>query len=339
MVLSRSIETWPSVSERMSRIVASVTKPSVTSTFPSGVLKRFCSVSAMFSWSWLMMPLVSSVWPSGICESGVTWTVAMGALARLEDGQAALGLAGVELARSGARLRERPAVELGRGLAAAEMVEAHGEVEGDVGARGIEAEGLEELGLRLAPARLLRGARGMAREVAAQLAFHRLGTRGLGERGDARDRRGILRVEVQRAAIALRGHGGFPAARLGGREPEQRVDAGGVGGEGGGIARTGGREVAARERPVARLDVGRDARPGRVAARELDGVLLRHGGLPREELFGGRAYGARGRRRFGRARGRGAGGGAARVRGCHRRQEGRLGARGAEVGGGRGDRL
>src|SRR5215470_14200398 len=156
MVLSRSIETWPSVSERMSRIVASVTKPSVTSTLPSGVLKRFCSVSAMFSWSWLMMPLVSSVWPSGICESGVTcWTVAMEPpLALLELGEAARDLGGVELARPAAGQRERPAVVLGRGLAAAEVVEAHGEVVGRVGARGIDAEGLEERGLRLAPARL-----------------------------------------------------------------------------------------------------------------------------------------------------------------------------------------
>ncbi len=77
IVFSRSIDTWPSVSERMSRIVASVTNPSCTRTFPSGALKRFCSVSAMFSWSWLMIPLPSSVWPSGTWERGAAWTVPM----------------------------------------------------------------------------------------------------------------------------------------------------------------------------------------------------------------------------------------------------------------------
>jgi hypothetical protein len=78
MVLSRSIETWPRVSDRMSRIVASVTKPRVTSTLPSGALKRFCSVKAMLSWSWLMIPLESRVWPSGTWERGASWTVPMG---------------------------------------------------------------------------------------------------------------------------------------------------------------------------------------------------------------------------------------------------------------------
>ena len=45
-------------------MVASVTKPSVTSTLPSGAFGRFCSVRAMLSWSELMI-LVEQRLPKG----------------------------------------------------------------------------------------------------------------------------------------------------------------------------------------------------------------------------------------------------------------------------------
>src|SRR5512140_80809 len=150
IVFSRSIETWPSVSERMSRIVASVTKPNVTSTFPSGVLNRFCSVNAMFSWSWLMMPLPSSVWPRGTWERGVAWTVAIGGLARELREPARrrrrVGLRGGTPARL-----ERAAVEVRGGAPLPEVVEAHREVVGDVPVLRLQAVRLEVGRLRLRP--------------------------------------------------------------------------------------------------------------------------------------------------------------------------------------------
>src|SRR6185312_9314119 len=158
----------------MSRIVASVTKPSVTSTLPSGVLKRFCSVNAMFSWSWLMMPLPSSVWPRGICERGVAWTVAMGPSAA-ELFEPACGGRGVELRGRPAARGERSAVEVRGRPPLPEVVEAHREVVGDVRVLRLQAMRLEVGRLRVCPAALRRvdvperelerGAVGMEREV------------------------------------------------------------------------------------------------------------------------------------------------------------------------------
>src|SRR5258706_4139156 len=148
MVFSRSIDTWPSVSERMSRIVASVTKPSVTSTLPSGCLKRFCSVSAMFSWSWLMIPLVRSVWPSGTCERGAACTVPMSAQ-DLRD--ATLHGRGIELPRLGARGVEGAAVEVRRKARLTEGIEAHSQIVRDIGVARIEAVRVGVLAPWLAP--------------------------------------------------------------------------------------------------------------------------------------------------------------------------------------------
>src|SRR5258706_8977751 len=146
MVFSRSIDTWPRVSERMSRMVASVTKPSVTSTLPSGALRRFCSVSAMLSWSELMMPLCSRVWPSGTWESGVAWIVPMSL--RFQVREPALHRGRIELGRLAARSIEREPIVLGGKALLADAIEAHREVEEDVGVRRVEAVRLEELDLR-----------------------------------------------------------------------------------------------------------------------------------------------------------------------------------------------
>src|SRR5690348_13952430 len=252
MVLSRSIETCPSVSERMSRIVASVTKPSVTSTLPSGVLKRFCSVSAMFSWSWLMIPLVRSVWPSGIWESGVAWTVAM-ALAR-ELGEAARGGGGVELrAFVRAKLEGAPVVIRG-GTPLSQVVQAHGEVVGDVGVLGLQALGLEERCLRLGPA-ALRGVEVAERElqrravrvlgdVRAQRVLERFGRRVVGERRESRERGGVAGIELQHAAIRGRGARHVAQACLDRGEAELGVHVGRIGLDRGRVVAPGGGEVA-----------------------------------------------------------------------------------------------
>src|SRR5258705_7873684 len=226
MVFSRSIDTWPSVSERMSRIVASVTKPSVTSTLPSGALKRFCSVNAMFSWSWLMIPLCSSVCPSGTWESGVAWIVPMSL--RLQRREAALHRGGIELRGLAARGVERAPVVLRGEARLAEAVEAHGEVEDDVGVGGVEAVRLEELDLRVVPARLrrvqvaerevqLRALR-VACDLGAQLRLETLGIPVVGERGEAGDGGGVARIDVERAPVVARGGGavGRPRPRGGG---------------------------------------------------------------------------------------------------------------------------
>src|SRR4051812_44397369 len=151
MVFSSSIDTCPSVSERMSRIVASVTKPSCTSTLPSGALNFFCSVRAMFSWSWLMMPLWSSVWPSGAWASGGVWMLPMasGLLRRAQLGDAARHGGGVELRGLAPRHRDRLLVVAHGEARLAQVVEAHREVEEDVRIGGIEAMRLEVGGLRL----------------------------------------------------------------------------------------------------------------------------------------------------------------------------------------------
>src|ERR1700693_3727603 len=191
MVFSRSIDTWPSVSERMSRIVASVTNPRVTSTFPSGALKRFCSVNAMLSWSWLMIPLPSSVCPNGTWERGAACTVPTLAS---NFGQAPRDRSGVERHRLPAGDLERSPVEVRGEARLPEVVQAHRDVHEDLGAARVEAMRFEELSLRFAPARLRgvevaerkmqRRALRRARKVGAQLRLERFGTRVVGERGE-----------------------------------------------------------------------------------------------------------------------------------------------------------
>src|SRR5260221_5933788 len=227
MVFSRSIDTWPSVSERMSRIVASVTKPSVTSTLPSGLLKRFCSVSAMFSWSWLMMPLESSVCPSGTCDSGAACTVPTLASKFCEPSR---DRRGIELRRLAAGGLQRAVVEIRRKARLAEVVEGDGEVVRDVRARGLVAVRLEVFGLRILPARLRgvevaqreaqRRALRVARDVGAQLRLEALGARVVGERGEPRERGGVARIHVERAPVVAPGRPpGGPARRAGAHGP------------------------------------------------------------------------------------------------------------------------
>src|SRR5260221_644708 len=268
MVFSRSIETWPRVSERMSRIVASVTKPSVTSTLPSGAFRRFCSVSAMFSWSELMMPLCSRVCPSGTWASGVAWIVPM--TLRLQLREAALRRGRIELRGLAPGSVERAPVVLRGEPRLAEVVEAHGEVEDDVGVGGIEAVRLEVLDLRVVPARLrrvqvaerrmqLRALR-VARDLAAQLRLEAFGLRVVGERGEARDRGAVARIEVERAPVVARGEHAVSGTRLDGGRAEERVEVGGIGGERRGVALPRRREVAVAKALVGRRDLGGHAR-------------------------------------------------------------------------------
>src|SRR5271154_290060 len=251
MVFSRSMDTWPSVSERMSRIVASVTKPSVTSTLPSGALKRFCSVSAMFSWSWLMIPLWSSVCPRGTCESGADWTVPMSALQLRKAARDGLR---IELRGLVACGIEGARVVLGGELRLLQVIQAHREVEGEVGARGIEAVGLEELDLRFRPSRLerqqvaerevQRRAAGTHRDVGAQLRLRAVAAREFRDGGKARARGRVARIDLERPAVAARREHAVARARLDGGETEQRIDVGGVGIERGGIAAVRGGQIA-----------------------------------------------------------------------------------------------
>src|SRR5258706_14708452 len=200
MVLSRSIETWPSVSERVSRIVASVTKPSITSTLPSGALKRFCSVSAMLRWSWLTMPFVRRVWPNGICAIGGACTVPMSA-PRFEVREPPRDAGRIEGRGLVARGFERAAVKARGDARLAHVVEAHGEVVEDVRVARLESMRLEVRDLRLAPARVRgveiaeheieRGAFGMQGEVAQQLRLEGVGPRKGHERPKSRERPGV----------------------------------------------------------------------------------------------------------------------------------------------------
>src|SRR6202795_4530587 len=114
-----------------------------------------------------MIPLPSSVCPSGTCDSGADCTV------------------------------PTLASKLGDEAPLAEVIQGYRDVEGDVGARRLQAVRLEERGLRVVPARLRgveiaeremqRGALRVARDVRAQLRLERLGLRVVGERGEPGD--------------------------------------------------------------------------------------------------------------------------------------------------------
>src|SRR6185295_2560149 len=60
----RSILSWPMVRAMMSRMTASVTKPSRTSSRPIGMFWLFCSVSAIRSWSCVIRPCCTSNSPN-----------------------------------------------------------------------------------------------------------------------------------------------------------------------------------------------------------------------------------------------------------------------------------
>src|SRR5919109_3187 len=153
MMRPRSTACRPSFSESASRSVASETKPSCTSRRPTGTWLLVCSSSAMRSWSSVRMPWSIRIWPR--------WRFACGLPGEFTGGGAALER---ELGGTGARgskVEARTApfaqadgalVVLERLVALVQMVEAHGEVVGEIGVLRIGDVGFEVFLLRLAPA-------------------------------------------------------------------------------------------------------------------------------------------------------------------------------------------
>src|ERR1700687_291899 len=121
-----------------------------------------------------MMPLPSSVWPSGTAESGGAWIVPIKIPALFELGKPSLDRGCVKLRRLDCGGLKRSAVEIGRDPRLSEVIEAHREVVEDIGVRGLKTKGFEERRLRLTPTRLrgIEVAQGQTQRLALRMIGH-----------------------------------------------------------------------------------------------------------------------------------------------------------------------
>src|SRR5688572_21911609 len=157
MMRARSTDCSPSFSDSASRSVASETKPSCTSSLPTGMCCLVCSSSAMRSWSSVRMPWSIRIWPRWRFACGGTgWFIRSrvrlaGELrgARLCPGDIKAGAA--YLGKGDGAL-----VILERELRLAQLVQAHREVIGEVGVVRLGAVRPEVFLLRFGPSPLLR---------------------------------------------------------------------------------------------------------------------------------------------------------------------------------------
>src|SRR5262245_1307315 len=156
MMWPRSTDCRPSFSDSASRSVASETKPSCTRSRPTGTCDFVCSRSAILSWSSVRMPWSIRIWPMCRLACGLAgeFMRAPGSLAELRSPVARAR--DVEARRALLGERDRLAVVVEREAGLAHLIEAHREVEGEIGVFRIRGERLEVLLLRLGPAPLLR---------------------------------------------------------------------------------------------------------------------------------------------------------------------------------------
>src|SRR5262245_19017618 len=160
MMCERSTDCMPSFSDSASRSVASDTKPSCTSRRPTGTCDFVCSSSAMRSWSSVRIPWSIRICPMWRLAWGLAGEFILGSPARLAASVPELGGAGarggeIEARAALFRERDRAAVIVGRELGLAQMVEADGEVEGEIRVVRVGGHRLEVGLLRLGPATLL----------------------------------------------------------------------------------------------------------------------------------------------------------------------------------------
>src|SRR5205823_1474601 len=148
MMRLRSTACSPSFSERASRSVASDTKPSCTSSRPTGTWLLVCSSSAMRSWSSVRIPWSIRIWPRWRFAGGLPG----GAALERELGGTGAGGSKVETGAALLAHADCPLVVLERLAALVQVVEAHGEVVGEIGVVRVSDVGLEVFLLRLAPA-------------------------------------------------------------------------------------------------------------------------------------------------------------------------------------------
>src|SRR5687767_10625214 len=157
MMRARSTDWSPSFSDSASRSVASETKPSCTSSLPTGMCCLVCSSSAMRSWSSVRIPWSIRIWPRWrLACGGAGWFIYVPASFTSQLGYAAFGGRRVEAPAARLGEREGALVVLERELRLAQVIQAHREVVGEVGVFRLAGEGAEVFLLRLGPAPLLR---------------------------------------------------------------------------------------------------------------------------------------------------------------------------------------
>src|SRR5471032_2749268 len=149
---------------RASRTVASVTKPRLIKSLPSGSPLRFCSISTMRNWSSLITPFWISNLPSGsfACSamkrlflSGNHDAVGCIIAGHTQCAQPRLRCRLVKRRWSCLRQGQRARVVAGSHFRLVQLVQAHGQIERIIGVVGYGAVGAEELLLRFGPAALL----------------------------------------------------------------------------------------------------------------------------------------------------------------------------------------
>src|SRR4051812_8223588 len=237
MMRLRSTACSPSFSESASRSVASETKPSWTSSRPTGTWLLVCSSSAMRSWSSVRMPWSIRIWPRWRLAGGLPGEFTDGAALERELGGTSAG--GVEVETRAAPLAQGDCalVILERLAALVEMVEAHGEVVGQIRVVRVCDVGLEIFLLRLGPA-VLGGelvAKGEVKRVRAWIGGNQylhaaFGDQRIAAPGAKRDQRGlrvaVARIDLQRTQVQRFGALIARAAYLQRSKAEQRVAVG-----------------------------------------------------------------------------------------------------------------
>src|SRR5690349_7990302 len=152
MMRLKSTACSPSFSESASRSVASETKPSCTSSRPTGTWLLVCSSSAMRSWSPVRMPWSIRIWPRWRFACGLPGEFIGGAALERELG--GTGASGGEVEARAALFAQADCalVVLERLTALVQVIEAHREVVGEGRVVRVADVGLEILLLRLGPA-------------------------------------------------------------------------------------------------------------------------------------------------------------------------------------------
>src|SRR6185503_3187269 len=139
MTCARSTASSPSFCESASRSDVSETKPSCTSSRPTGRRDFACSTSAIRNWSSLRMPWSIRIWPMWRLACWVEGAFIARASAR-ELLHALARALQCEVRRARGRELERAAVVLERGRGLMQLIEAHRQVEREIripGVRGL----------------------------------------------------------------------------------------------------------------------------------------------------------------------------------------------------------
>src|SRR5688572_14485623 len=230
MMWPRSTDCMPSFSDSASRSVASDTKPSCTSSRPTGTCDFVCSSSAMRSWSSVRIPWSIRIWP--ICR--FAWGLAgeFILVGELRDPVAC----GCDIEARAALLGEGDgaSVVVEREPRLAQVVQADRQVVREVRVLRVGGKGPEVCRLRFRPAALLG-------ELVTEGEVQRLGVRIGGKHGlyaafsgkrvqaacAQRDKRRlrmrVSRIGLQQAQVDPFGRLEAPGAHVDRCKPEKRI--------------------------------------------------------------------------------------------------------------------